>query len=119
MQFWDDGLIVAEVSGFGTAPLLDALGAGVAEAMVRVPEVECRGLADMRHGVGSTPGCVASMVSFLKEHGARISRAAIVAPWPLAGLARLAVRMADQQGVQFFGDRESAQQWLSQFGRPP
>eukprot|EP00444_Apocalathium_aciculiferum_P066914 CAMPEP_0183556670 /NCGR_PEP_ID=MMETSP0371-20130417/83225_1 /TAXON_ID=268820 /ORGANISM="Peridinium aciculiferum, Strain PAER-2" /LENGTH=206 /DNA_ID=CAMNT_0025763329 /DNA_START=31 /DNA_END=651 /DNA_ORIENTATION=- len=114
MTFWENGHCDLVLTGFGRGDLVDRMCTEARDIIAGFDQdLECRCLADVRRALGSSPMAFARAVSFLRETGPRWKRATIVAPKPIAAIFDVAIRVARIEGVRFFGDRESAQAWIS------
>jgi len=110
----NSGRIEVTNSGFGTSGTTNALLEDLSAGLDNINEdVNCYCLLDLRSGLGCTPAVVGDGVRFLSGYGPRIKRIAVVAPLPLATLARLIQQAARQPGFEFFSNVDHAEEWLA------
>ncbi|CAE7520017.1 unnamed protein product, partial [Symbiodinium pilosum] len=112
---WQDGRLEIELHGLGTSDntrkLLEECSRSITEFG---DSVRCTALIDMRRGVGCSPLAVPTIVSFLQKDGGRILHTAVLGPRPLMALAQMISRLARQNGVAFFFDRQEAESWCAE-----
>lgn len=110
------GYLDAQLVGFGTARItrgcVNSCVAGI--SLLGPRAVAMRGYFDLRSGYGCSPFAVPLLVNFLREHGERFIRIAVVAAGAPLRIAQLVAAAARFQRIRFFAAAAPARMWLEE-----